>query len=103
MRAGKLVIAKFKLTAGASMTAGSGQYRIALPVNANTTLGDHEVGAVALVGTGSIVGQAYIPNTAYIQIEYASTLTALAVVTNAAPWTWANTHTIRGQIMYEAA
>jgi len=36
MQAGKLVIAKFKLTAGASMTAGSGTYYIALPVTANT-------------------------------------------------------------------
>jgi len=40
MQAGKLVHVKVQLAAGASMTAGSGTYRIALPVNANTTLTD---------------------------------------------------------------
>ena len=47
VRAGKLVIAKFVLTAGASMTNGSGTYRVALPVNAGTTLGDYEMGVAA--------------------------------------------------------
>lgn len=106
-RAGKLVICKFILTAGASMTAGSGLYRIALPVNANS---NHfaETAAVALYdsNTGNQChAMGVIMTATYIQMQYQAThLGALTTATNAAPWTWAANDTIRcGQLIYEAA
>jgi len=106
VQAGKLVTAKFLLTAGASMTAGSGTYRVALPVNANTTIGDMEIGPVKMLdsSTGNqTLAFAVTSAAGYLTIEYQSSLTALALVTNAAPWAWASGDTIRGQITYEAA
>jgi hypothetical protein len=107
MRAGKLIICKFKLTAGASMTAGSGTYRIALPVSANTTIADIDAGLV--IGYDNSTGNfaqfsGYVANTAYISLGYGATyLGAFTTAGNAAPWTWAANDFIRGQVIYEAA
>lgn len=101
---GKLVIAKFKITATASMTAGSGNYRIALPVNANFTMGDVEVGTVAISHSGNTYTPfAYIPNTSFMQLLYMSSVNTAGPVTHSLPWAWTSTDFIRGTITYEAA
>lgn len=107
MQVGKLVVCRFKITAGGSMTAGSGNYRVALPVNANVTVGDIEPGMCVGVdnSTSAFAMLApYITNTAYVQLGYAATyLGAATVVAHNAPWTWAANDVIRGTIIYEAA
>ena len=106
---GKLVIAKFRLTAGASVTAGSGTYRIALPATASTSLGgDIEVGPINLYDSSAgsqTLGKLYISSTTPTLglFSYPTSLTALGAVTNAAPYAWASGDTIRGSMIYEAA
>ena len=105
MQVGKLVVAKFVVTAGASFTAGSGTYQIRLPVNANLTVGDLEVCFLRINWSGgSGYGHAYLVTgqPTYIRMGYRSSLTALANITNAAPGTWASGSFIRGTIVYEA-
>jgi len=105
MQVGKLVVAKFRLAAGASMTAGSGTYRVALPVNAAYTAGtEFASGGVEMwdASANTIqIGIASPRNTAYLQITYPGTTTN--TVGNAAPWTWAANDTITGTLTYEAA
>ena len=107
VRAGKLVIAKFTVQAGGSMTAGSGTYRIALPANGNTTLGSQYLGTITLRDASSgntFYAQAALADTAYVVLNYAATYGGGAAnATNTAPWTWAASDTISGTIMYEAA
>ena len=109
MRAGKLVICKFILTAGASVTAGSGTYRVALPVNANTT-GSIEVSAsssmIVDASTGNIATPTIIINNAsYLEWRYPATYPTgtSTAVSNSAPFTWASGDVIRGALVYEAA
>ena len=104
MRAGKLVVAKFKITAGGSMTTGSGQYAIALPTAANVSgIADIEAGQVTL-GNGSSAALA-LPQlqSTTLRLLYFPTATTGAFVGHNAPWAWASAGNIRGQIVYEAA
>lgn len=107
---GKIVIVKFHLTCNGN--AGSGNYKITLPITARNTSGSSiaDVGVgIGLIydssSTNQMYCQFYIPNTdaSYCYLNYQSSLTGLALVTNAAPWTWAASDFIRGQIQYEAA
>jgi hypothetical protein len=106
---GKTVFVKFRLTATASVTAGSGTYRIALPLAASTSLGgDVEVGDINMYDSSAgsqIIGSVYISSSTptIALFSYPTSLTALGVVTNAAPYTWASGDTIRGTFTYEAA
>ena len=106
-RVGKLVIAKGTLTAGAAMTAGSGTYRIALPVNAQTALGNAVLeGSTYLydnsTGNAYSIAVPYAANTAYIQLVYGTGGTGGTVAHNA-PWTWAASDSIQFAFSYEAA
>ena len=107
MRAGKLVIAKFKLTAGASVTAGSGTYRVALPVNANTTIPFGPCFAYALDASASSIVRPHISidNTAYVVLYYPATWPSgtNTAVASATPYTWASGDAIGGALIYEAA
>ena len=109
MQAGKLVHVKGALTAGASMTAGSGAYRIALPVNANTTLPDVKMsGSVWLYdsSTGNAASHYIVYGAAagYVQLVGAGGAAGgLTVVSNSAPWTWAASDLIQFAFTYEAA
>lgn len=107
MRAGKMFSVKGTLTAGASMTAGSGTYRIALPGNASTTLTNAVVeGTFYLYDNSGAVGAThyagYVANTAYIQM-IGATGGAVTTVSNSAPWTWAANDFIQFAFTYEAA
>lgn len=106
MQAGKLIHVKGTLTAGGSMTKGSGTYRVALPVNANTTLTNAIVEGTFYLydnsgaGRSDVVG--YIANTAYAQMLYAAG-GAPAVIADTVPWTWAASDIIQFAFTYEAA
>ncbi len=99
---GKRVAAKFMLTAGASMTAGSGTYRIAFPTNSVTTINNVIVGSALGYDSnpGAFkVGVVRINNAAYCEIIAESN----SGFTNTFPWTWAASDTISGTLIYEAA
>jgi hypothetical protein len=108
----KLVIANFLFGFGTSPTAGSGTYQISLPITPKTTsqvFQQNELGSILLrdASTQSAgFAYGYITNTNYFIMAYQPPtyfVTALANVTNAAPWTWAASDTLSGQIIYEAA
>lgn len=106
---GKTVHCKFEITATASFTAGSGTYRIALPVAAKMTMNNWSgLGSAMCLDTSASAvthPRISIDNTNYITLWYPSTWpsTGNAAVTNAAPYTWANGDKIVGALTYEAA
>lgn len=109
-RVGALVVAQIVAVAGASATAGSGYYRFSLPVPAAYTLGyDQNVSTSMILYDSSSGSQIYgvgylapaVPDLLYI--SYQTSLTALGLVGNSTPWTWAAGDVIRGQFMYDAA
>jgi hypothetical protein len=107
MRAGKLVHVKGILTAGASMTAGSGTYRIALPANCNTTISNALLqSSVYLFDSSGVVGStvylAYQAAAGYVQL-LGATGAAVAFVSDSVPWTWAANDSIQFAFTYEAA
>ena len=107
MQAGKLVHVKGTLTAGASMTEGTGTYRIALPVNASTTLANALCeSSVNLYDSNANIawstGFVWIANTAYCQIQMGNGAASVNVAHNA-PWTWAASDIIQFAFTYEAA
>lgn len=107
VRAGKLVIAKFQIVAGASFTAGSGYYRVAMPAAAATAIDGTPVSnPINLIhGSSQIWGAGYIPasDSQRLYIQYQTSLTALGLVGHTSPWSWASGDVIRGQAIYEAA
>ena len=105
----KLVVARFTIRFGTGPTAGSGTYRIALPVTAATTqvYYQNELGNVLIRDDStqfSYSCTAYQATTTYMELAYPATYGgALANVANNAPWTWAANDSISGLIVYEAA
>lgn len=103
---GSLIVVRFALTAGTGMTAGSGTYRIGLPVTAAS-------GQTAGIGTllmfdasshASGVAEAYPADPTYVTLAYPATYGGtLTAVGAAAPWAWASGDYIRGTLTYEAA
>jgi hypothetical protein len=107
---GKLVIYRFAIFFGTSgVNAGSGGYRISLPVNGKGTggpganssgslflydssAGTMFAGSIIEIGASSTAGPCYYAQNA--------SLTELGAT---APWTWAANDQIRGTIIYEAA
>lgn len=110
-RVGKLVIAKFKITASATRTVGSGTYYIALPVNANTNIDYAELGTCNIfLTTGSVGHKGHLQldgTNQRARIEYVSAYPTgtVANVTHNTPFAWdTNSDTaIRGTLLYEAA
>ena len=86
------------------MTAGSGIYRIALPVNASIPLGTEVSGSVWLYDSSTGNGWLAFANifASYIEIIYGSGGTGFTT-TNTGPWTWAASDTITGTLTYEEA
>jgi len=107
MRVGKLVHVKGTLTAGASMTAGSGTYRIALPVSASTTLANAVCNSTVNIYDANAniawsTAFAWIANAAYVQLQYANGAASVNV-TSTTPWTWQANDIIQFAFTYEAA
>ena len=107
MRAGKLVICRFLLVAGASVTAGTGTYRIALPVNANTTIrhGASMAFCYDSSANSTALPRIYVENTAYVTLLYPATWPTgtQTSVSATAPFTWDANDEIGGGFVYEAA
>jgi len=103
---GSLVTVRLTLTGGTSVNAGSGTYRIALPVNAAS-------GQTAGIGTllmfeasshASGVAEAYPADPTYVTLAYPATYGGtLTAVGASAPWAWTTGDIIRGTLTYEAA
>jgi hypothetical protein len=110
-RMGATVVARFALTAGASVSAGSGTYRVSLPVDATAPgAGGFLVGRAGMyddsAGARASV-DLYLLNgvSTYVEGRYPATWPngANTSVSNSAPWTWAANDQIQGLIVYETA
>lgn len=102
---GNHVTAWFQITFGTSgVVAGSGNYSIALPTAYPAAAGhlDVTLGAMRLVdSSGGPAVKLAIPTLNLAGQEFTFRVTDTnAVVTNAAPWTWAASDVIAGQISY---
>lgn len=107
-QAGKLVVARFQVSAPAS-NLGSGTYRVALPVaaastysaSAGTPVGDVYVEDAGIAGYFAI---ARLVNASYLQAFYLGASSTVASAVGAtAPFTFGPGDFITGQITYEAA
>lgn len=107
--AGKLIIGKAKIVFGSSgAVAGSGQYRLSLPVTAvNTTL--NKINQTTFMSDSSAGANAqptaYLAATTYLQFAYSATWPSgtTTIVTDALPWVWAASDSIEVAFVYEAA
>lgn len=112
VKLGRLIVAQFAIQFGTSGTAaGSGAYRISLPVAAAqqfvAAAGFHTVGSVRLFNSGpteiaTVV--ALLNSTAAIEMQYPATWPsgALTNVGDAAPWAWGTSDALFGLLTYEA-
>ena len=107
---GKFVFYRFYIAFGTSGTnAGSGSYRISLPVNAATTGGAGPTTLGSLFIFDSSTSNAYtglmgnVSNATYLSDIYYAQGAALAAVSHNTPFAWAASDQIRGFIVYEAA
>lgn len=111
IKIGRTVIAQFAIVFGSSgVNPGSGSYRIELPfayVQRFTGVGWHYVGDARLIDFGSGSAQASLQlnsgNRVTMIYPAAWPTGATLVVGDAAPWTWAATDQIHGQVIYEVA
>lgn len=101
---GKIVHFFAKVEFGSSgVAAGSGTYLVSLPVLARTDEGNTLRGQVFLLDNSAVVGRigiAYSAGGTDVQMWVDS---AVTVVTNASPWTWAASDRIWILGTYEAA
>lgn len=100
---GKQVLVRANITSGTTTTYGSGQYRISLPVNSNTSYGEQYIPCRVYNTSLVYVGQANIGNGTYgfLQVHNGG---AILNVTNTSPSTWSgagNLFSFEGS--YEAA
>jgi hypothetical protein len=105
---GKQVTVQFRIVFGTSgVNAGSGLYRVSLPVTPETT-------TICIYGTfwaydssaaASAIGALNITSGGLIQFLYSAAAPSgnSSEITNAAPWTWAASDQLRGTLTYEAA
>lgn len=101
LRVGSLVVAEARISFGTSGTnAGSGAYRVSLPVDAarGTVLGS---GVLTDSSTGNI--RVCAVQRATLNVSAARLWVTDAEVTNNAPWAWAASDTITVNFMFEAA
>lgn len=108
-RINKLVIATFTIRFGTSPNAGSGTYRVSVPVTAASTqlYYQNELGQVLIRDDSTQVqyqATSYLNTTTTLELAYSATYGgALVNVAHNAPWTWTTNDTLSGIIIYEAA
>ena len=108
-RTGAKVAYRFQLTAGASVTAGSGNYRLSLPLPTVALPSFLMVGQATTYDTSTgnrAPLQVFVPSavTDYVEFRYSATwLGADTPLGPGAPFTWADGDTISGTVVYEAA
>jgi hypothetical protein len=107
---GKYVHVKGIVTAGALMTRGSGQYRVALPAPAVVSpLGNHPMEASTYMLDVSTGNATTMPVPRVADANYATWIYgsggvgAYTFVTDTTPWTWAAGDFIQFAFFYEAA
>lgn len=107
-RGGDLVVGHARITFGAGPAAGSGTYRVSLPVDADVPQASGTGGEGIPIGTATMrddsgstfragILQAVSPTTALLFASESS------VVTDASPWTWDTDDTIGYTFTYRAA
>lgn len=99
---GQLVTLVVDIVFGTSPTAGSGTYRISIPAAYPLAAGqpDHAIGQFRLIDSGSTEALAIaIIDGANDRFELRTTDND-ALVTNAAPWTWAAGDALKGMVQY---
>ena len=107
LQIGKLVFATFTIAFGSSgVNAGSGDYRISLPIAANTNA--RNLGGTLSINDNStnivrIACPLFYVNSTTISLRIDSTVTGGYTVTHAVPWAWAALDGLWGTITYEAA
>ena len=105
-QAGKLVIAKWALTAGVSVSAGSGTYRVALPVAAKTAVpyGPRECWLFDSSATATLLPRLELGAGTYATMWYpASWPSGTNTAVGSGTYTWAVGDLIVGAVIYEAA
>lgn len=101
---GKLVIYAFEVRFGSSGTnAGSGTYRISLPVTAKADPLYARMGSLTYSDASAFtarLGVAIIADPSFVELNFDG---GTFYVANSAPFTWSNNDAIRGTLIYEAA
>jgi hypothetical protein len=101
---GKLIIYAFEVRFGSSgASAGSGNYRISLPVTAKADPLYARGGSLTYNDASAFtarLGVAIIADPSYVELNFDA---GTFYVTNSAPFTWSNDDGIRGTLIYEAA
>jgi hypothetical protein len=108
---GKIVFYRFRIIFGSSgVNAGSGEYRVSVPVAANSVAVGHGALAVSTVAflydssanvNWTTVFPSFITSTTF-SLTYGAN-TGNTSVSSASPWTWAASDQIVGGLTYEAA
>lgn len=100
---GKTVSAYGRLLVGSTTTFGTGDWRISLPVTAQTTAGPSPVGS-ATAGDASATSAGSRPaNTDLITNTTMRFVSPSGVLAATVPFTWTTSDDVRWQITYEAA
>lgn len=102
---GKTVTARMRLVANAGMTAGAGNYRLAVPFPAASGQDRVPFPAAMFHAGNRFMPIAVLISTTYLEFRYATTYPATgnSYVTDSSPWVWAANDEINTQIMYEIA
>jgi hypothetical protein len=104
---GKLVVAEFTVQFGSTgLNVGSGNYSISLPVNSKNTTNDEGAGQGWMFDASAnrvvLCFFRMFSSNSKADIYYTSTAIPFQA-SNSAPWVWATTDFVQGQLMYEAA
>lgn len=108
-RTGAKVAYRFQLTAGASVTAGSGNYRLSLPLPTVALPSFQMVGSATAFDTSTgnrAPLQVFVPSnvTGYVEFRYSATwLGTSTALGPGAPFAWADGDYLSGTVVYEAA
>lgn len=89
---------------GSTTNVGTGQIKLSLPLAESSDITMRSRGICSLLdsGTNSYIGQVFIDSLGASEVRFAYTSTsALAVVSNTAPFTWTTSDNIEAQIIYK--
>jgi hypothetical protein len=108
LQIGSLVIYRFSILFGAGATAGTGVYRVSLPVTAASLSALLPVGSARAVDSSaslSAIVAIRLISTTNLEFMYTATYPTGTInnISGASPWTWADADSINGQAIYQAA
>lgn len=101
---GKLVYYTARIAIGSTFAAGSGSYRLSLPVTAASASASQDLGSVLVTdsGTAALVGTCLLQSTTTLEVWIAN-ITGGALSSTGPGTAWANGDVIQVSIRYEAA